>query len=159
VEKGITIKDVLKVFPHLNRRTLGAWVERGIIEPAVPSSGERVAAKFDEKNCVEIGTVIQLNRAGVDSYKTLRRILQHPTSQPDMPLINYLRFDDFLILPMPPIFGPELTEDDEVKFRDPFTRRADQMGDFFNAPLPAGGWIVIDVRPIKGFVRRQLANL
>lgn len=155
----ITIKNVLKVFPHLNRRTLGAWVERGIIEPAVPSSGERVAAKFSEENLVEIGTVIQLNRAGVDSYATLRKIMRSPTAQPNMPLINFLKFDDFLILPLAPIHGPELTEEQEVKFRDVFTRSADQMKDFFGAPLPAAGWIVIDVRPIKGFVRRQLANL
>jgi hypothetical protein len=157
LSKDLTIKQVLEVFPHLNRRTLGAAIEHGIIKPATPSPGERIASRFNKKNLEEIALLLQLNRAGIDSRKFLEKLFQFPT-QAGRPLIDYLQFKDFLIVPVRPFFDKEPPAGEEEEYDFAFWRTKEQMGDLYEASL-ACGWIVVDFRCIRKFVQEKMANL
>jgi hypothetical protein len=150
------IKKVLEVFPNLNRRTLGAWIEGEIIQPESPSTGERVAAEFSEENLKEIALLLQFHRAGIDSRDFLKKLFRSPT-QKGQPLIKYLQSADFLIVPVLPFYQKKLTAKEEADHLVAFWRREDQMADFFKG-VPACGWIVIDFRVIKAYVENRLTK-
>lgn len=153
---------VQEVYPSLKAGTLHTWLKAGIINPAVPPGGQGFPARYSVENLVEIGIVIQLTRLGVDSHAFLRKLMQSPTGG-NRPLIRYISdvhdFRCFLILPGGSAFTQELSEDDKAAGPPHFLRHLDKLVEFFGAPLPTGGWVVVDVGFIKDSVEKRLDNL
>ncbi len=162
-----TLGDVEKVFPNINRRTIQVWVKRGVIRPAISSSGQGYPVRFSYLNLIEIGLIWQIVRLGLDSHAYFLKVMEYAYKLRLVgrwiaggPEDRYL-FDCFFIFPEPMAFGKRLTKKEAQNYIEapPFVlKRPDELDDFFKESS-AAGWLLIDIRAIRHYVDGRLASL
>jgi len=70
-----THKEVLRVFPKVNGRTLISWSERGLIHPEHgDASGPGTRRQYSFKNLIEIGIIKEMESYSLP-FRTIRRVL------------------------------------------------------------------------------------
>jgi hypothetical protein len=154
--------QVQTIFPDLPGPTLAAWIRSGIISPRIPAGGQGFPARYNFLNLVEIGVVIALTRLGFSLHAFLAKLMQSPT-QAKRPLIQYIsnvhKFQCFLLLPGPPIFGEEPSVEQKAEGPPYVLRPIEGIGEFLKIRHPVGGWICVDIEFIKKQVEIRLGQL
>jgi len=157
-----TLKDVMEIFPNLNPRTVQVWSKRGVIRPALSSSGQGFPVRFSYLNLIEIGLVWQIVRLGLDSHLFFQKMMEYARKYPFRWIDRCYNYDCFFIYPEVTAFGIKLEEEEAQDYVEapPFLLLSpERFAQFFKERSMAAGWLVVDLRTIKKMVDAKLAAL
>jgi len=155
-----TLKDVAEIFPNLNPRTVQVWVKKGVIRPAIVSSGQGFPVRFNYLNLIEIGLVWQIVRLGLDSHAFFLEVMEFARKYQltNRWIDGRYNFDCFFIYPELTAFGKKVdeTEGQEYVKAPPFHLVSpEELFNLFQGDSVAG-WLVVDIRVIKKMVDAKL---
>jgi hypothetical protein len=158
--KDYTLKDVAEIFPNLNPRTVQVWVKKGVIRPAIISSGQGFPVRFSYLNLIEIGLVWQIVRLGLDSHAFFLEVMEYAGKYrlTNRWIDGRYNFACFFVYPELTAFCRKLDEKEAqeyVKAPPFFLVSPEELSAFFQKDS-VGGWLVVDVRVIKKMVDAKL---
>ncbi len=159
-----TLKDVVDIFPQINPRTVQVWVKKGVIRPAVSSSGQGFPVKFSYLNLIEIGLVWQIVKLGLDSHAFFLKVMEYVEKyrRVNRWIDGRYDYDCFFLYPEVSAFGRKLDEKEAQKYVEapPFLLLSpERMAQFFQENGFAAGWLVVNVKVIKDIVDAAIASL
>ena len=151
-----THKEVLKVFPDINARTLISWSERGLVKPEVEdASGRGTKRRYSYKNLIEVGFVQELL-----SYKLPFSLIQNFIMGLSHAIEEY-GFDlVFCTFRTPEDFSSEGAMVRYIPLRDFFKSSTESMLRSIVKSGPLGGpvksMILINLSEIKNHIDKQI---
>lgn len=159
-----TLKDVSDIFPQINPRTVQVWVKKGVIRPAVSSSGQGFPVKFSYLNLVEIGLVWQIVKLGLDSHAFFLKVMEYVEKYQKVNrwIDGRHKYECFFLYPEVSAFGRKLDEKEAQGYDEapPFLLLSpERLAQFFQENGMAAGWLVVNVKVIKDIVDAAIASL
>jgi len=155
-----TLKDVMAIYPQINPRTIQVWIKRKVLRPLISSAGQGFPVKFSYLNLIEIGLIWQIIKIGQSSHALLSMIMDRARKYP----ISWIggqryNYNCYFVLIVSAAFGEQLSRDESHGLVEwPLNYLIDPKKlQKFIAGMPFAGWIVIDVRLIKGYVDSKLS--
>lgn len=160
--RDYTLRDVARIFPNLNPRTVQVWVKKGVIRPAIISSGQGFPVRFSYLNLIEIGLVWQIVRLGLDSHAFFLEVMEYARKYQltNRWIDGRYKFECFFVYPELTAFGERLEEKEAQEYvkAPPFLLVSpEELSDLFQEGA-AGGWLVVDIRFIKRMVDAKLSS-